>query len=347
MLSLPSTFWRSSQQTKVTGSLAEPSRSAAEANGDDIPQDIKEGSISPKRPTGPAIVMSASTARRVSRPLSNRLTAHAQLSGGPKPLPLVPAGQSNNPAADIVCSSVCRPSMGTRASGDLLGCKGVQHTANGRNHAAAAAAIVVAAADSNSSAPSTPRQTDGDTILHGLAQQAQQLQGAGSVQQGADLQSAVATLTKLRTHEGLNLDLLFETLLEARSLSDPAATTAEPGAAMQQKPTSMRMPRSGRQSLARPTENHIVIRLLSPHDKSSDSVALNRIQLHDETGQQCASSHLPSQVVLCVSCIVYGLPFDQEKTCVTVIEVEYMLLLQGPAPCHPCVRPQLSTKPAH
>lgn len=294
MLSLPSTFWRSSQPSKATGSLAEPSQhSPGEVHGDDIPEDIREGSLSPQRPAGPAIMMSASTGRRVSRPLSNRLTAAAQL-GGPK-LPLVPASQANHTTAETATSSARRSPGKARSSGDLLGRK-VQQSASARKHAAAAA-IVAATADSNSSACSTPRQTDGDTILHGLAYQAQQLQCTGSVQQGTDLQSAVATLTKLRTQEGLNLDLLFETLLESRSLSEPAAATAaEPGAAMQQRPISMRLPRgllggAVKKPAVGASDNQIVIRLLNPHEKSSDSVALNRIQLHDANEQQCVLMH--------------------------------------------------------
>lgn len=294
MLSLPSTFWRSSHPSRATGSLVEPSQcSAVEVSADDIPEDIKEGSISPQRPAGPAVMMSAGSGRRVSRPLSNRLTAAVQ--GGPK-LPLVPASQPSHNTTESVPSTVRRPSVGTRSSGDLLGRKGVQASAGNRSSAAAAAAIVAAAADSNSSASSTPRQSDGDTILHGLAQQAQQLQCAGSVQQGTDLQSAVATLTKLRTQEGLNLDLLFETLLESRSLpTESAATTSvESGAAVQQRPVNMRLPRgvlggAAKQPSVRASDNQIVIRLLNPHEKSSDSVALNRIQLHDANEQQCAS----------------------------------------------------------
>ena len=261
--------------------------------------------------------MSASSGRRVSRPLSNRLTAAAQ--GEPK-LPLVPASQPNHSFADSVPSSARRLSAGVRLSGDHLGRKGVQALAVTRNHAAAAAANVVATASCNSSAASTPRQTDGDTILHGLAQQAQQLQCAGSVQQGTDLQSAVATLTKLRTQEGLNLDLLFETLLESRSLPTEASAgvSAEPGAAVQQRPVNMRLPRgvlggAVRQPSARTSDNQIVIRLLNPHERSSDSVALNRIQLHDANEQQCALVQVLGRVhalacTVCTVCSVSLLP---------------------------------------
>jgi hypothetical protein len=283
MLSLPSTFWKRSQEGKATGNLAEASM---EVHGDDIPEDIKEGSLSPQPSSGP-VVMSASTGRRISRPLSNRLTAAAQ-AGGPK-VPLVPAGPST--AADKGPSSVRKLSTGTYLSGDLLSRRGMQRAPPGRSNTAAAT-TTPAMADSNNSAASTPRRTDGDTILHGLAQQAQQLQNAGSVQQGADLQSAVATLTHLRTQEGLNLDLLFETLLDCRSVSEPAAPSVEPEATIQQRPMAMRLPRglaghTSKQSSG-DSDNRIVIRLLNPHDRSSDSVALNRIQLHDENEQQCA-----------------------------------------------------------
>lgn len=297
MLSLPSTFWSNSDSSRNFGSLAEPSA----AGQDSIPEEIKYMSVSPRTDVGPAVVMSASTAKRHSRPLSNRLTAATQVSRHPV------TSVSQGVSTDVDNSLGIRKPAAVMRSPRDQGRKVLQRSASGRNTSAAVQSTVAAACDGNSSTPSTPRQTDGDTILHGLAQQAQQLQHAGSAQQGADLQSAVATLTKLRAQEGFNLDLLFETLLESRSIQEPAsATGTEAGAAMQQRPINMRLPRgllsgTAKQNLVGASDNQIVIRLLNAHEKSSDSVALNRIQLHDENEQQCAPH--PSDKCWCLACM--------------------------------------------